>query len=387
MGDLADFTGSTPAARKATLDKLAGAFKAAGLDPADLGSVERIRFYEGFYKDTEGEAHTVPQVSFQINPTWHTGPAWPVVQPAAPVKVTPTTGKRSTVKGWHKAVILPDPQIGYRVYADGTLDPFHDDAALDVAHQVLRDIRPDVVVNLGDFLDFPAFSRFEQEPAFVLSTQPAIDAAHVELARQRADAPEAEIHLLEGNHDRRLQTAIVKNAMAAFGLRQANTPDGWPVLSPPHLLRLDELGVTYHDGYPANEYWINDNLVAIHGAKVNSAGSTAMRYIEDERVSVLFGHVHRIERIHRTRRTRDGRRETLAASPGCLSRVDGAVPSVKSSTDVFGRPLQTWENWQQGIAVVTFQEGDGLFHLEQVPIIDGRAIYRDTLYESRVGSE
>jgi len=118
--------------------------------------------------------------------------------------------------------------------------------------------------------------------------------------------------------------------------------------------------------------------------KVNSAGSTAMRYIEDERVSILFGHVHRIERIHRTRRTRDGRKETLAASPGCLSRVDGGVPSVKSSTDAFGRPLQTWENWQQGIAVVTFQEGDGLFHLEQIPILEGRAVYRDKFYEAEL---
>jgi hypothetical protein len=386
MGDLDAFAANTPAARKATLEKLAAAMKTAGLDPADLGSVDRIKFYEGFHKDDQGDTHTVPMVSFQVNPSWADGPAWPVVQPAKPTTVRPATTKRTTLKGWHKAVILPDPQIGFRCYDDGTRDPFHDYAALDVAHQLLNHIRPDVVVNLGDFLDLPAFSRFTIERSFISSTQPAVDAAHHELAEQKANAPEAEVHLLEGNHDRRLENHVVKNAVAAFGLRQANAPESWPTMSVPHLLRLDELGVTYHGGYPANEYWINDNLVAIHGAKVNSAGSTAMRYIEDERVSILFGHVHRIERIHRTRRTREGRRETLAASPGCLSRVDGAVPSVKSSTDAFGRPLVTWENWQQGVAVVTFQEGDGLFSLEQVPILEGRAMYRDHLFESRLST-
>ena len=380
---LSEYVEATPEARKVALAKLAEAFRNAGLDPADLGSIERIRFYEGFYKDGDGNAHTVPQVSFQVNPSWETGPAWPVVQPAAPTVIRPTQAKRKTLKGWHKAVILPDPQIGFRVFDDGTTDPFHSAAALDVAHQIIRDIRPDLIVNLGDFVDFPAFSRFEIEPSFLLSTQPSIDAAHAELARQRADAPEAEIVLLEGNHDRRLQKAITKNAVAAFGLRRGNAPESWPVLSIQNLLRLDELGVDYRDGYPANEYWINDNLVAIHGVKVNSAGSTALRYIEDERVSVLFGHIHRIERIHRTRRTREGRKESVAASFGCLSRVDGAVPSVKSSTDAFGRPLQTWENWQNGLGIVTFQEGDGRFSVEEIPIIDGVAVYRDRVYEAK----
>jgi len=378
MGRIRDASAEVGRDHREVLALLADAIRDAGLDPADLGSVEKVRYYEGMYKDDDGEAHVVPMMALQVNPCWATGPEWPVVQQAAPVTIKPTTAKRPRVDdGWERAVILPDPQIGYRRYEDGTLDPFHDEDAIAVAMQVVRTVRPDRVVVLGDTLDFPEWGKYEQEPAFVGTTQPALDRTHRFLAEIRANAPEAAISMLEGNHDRRLQKSIVKNAMAAFGLRQAETPAGWPVMSVQHLLRLDELGVTYHDGYPAAECWINDNLVAIHGHKVNSSGSTASRVIDDERVSVIYGHIHRIELLHKTRRVREGRRQNFAACPGSLCRVDGAVPSVKGSTDAFGRPVQTWENWQQGLGVVTYEPGDGRFSWEQIAIHDGWAMWRD----------
>lgn len=247
-----------------------------------------------------------------------------------------------------------------------------------VALDVIRQVRPHRIVNLGDTLDFPEWGTYEQEAAFSFTTQPTIDRAHRWLVEQQAAAgPQLEHHqLIEGNHDRRLEKAIRRNAMAAFGLRRANEPDSWPVMSVPNLLRLDELAVEYVGGYPAGIAWVNDNLACIHGHKVRSAGSTAAAVIDDERVSVIFGHVHRIELQHKTRRTRAGAKQSFAATPGCLSRIDGAVPSVKSSTDPLGRPLMSWENWQQGLAVVEYEPGDGRFHLEIVPIIDGTARYR-----------
>src|SRR5690606_2827979 len=106
---------------------------------------------------------------------------------------------------------------------------------------------------------------------------------HRYLCDIKANAPEAEIDELEGNHDARLRRMVARNAMAALRLRRADEPAGWPVMSIPHLTHMDELGVRYHDGYPASEVWVNDNLVCFHGVKVNSAGSTAARVIEDER--------------------------------------------------------------------------------------------------------
>jgi len=164
--------------------------------------------------------------------------------------------------------------------------------------------------------------------------------------------------------------------MSAFGIRKANAPETWPVLSVPYLLRLDELGVEYIGGYPAGIYWLNDRLACIHGSKVRSSGSTAALVVDDERVSTIFGHVHRIELAYKTRRVRAGARTSLAASPGTLARIDGAVPSTKGSTDPLGRPVPAVENWQQGVGVVTYEDGDRPFALELVPIFDGQVTFR-----------
>lgn len=371
------------------LGRIADLLESSGIDLDEVGSIDKVRV--GEYTTTvkvrnEDGTDEVQQVtnradSLVITPSWETGPAWPVVQPAPPVKVAAPKTKRTVLKGWHTAVILPDPQIGFRRDIETLeLDPFHDERAMNIALQVLADVRPDVVVNLGDFMDFAVFGSFDQEPGFVLTTQPAIDRGSLFLAEQRAAAPEAEITLLEGNHDRRLQKWITKNAKEAFGLKRANDPEGWPLLSVPTLLRLDELGVQYIEGYPAGEFWLNENLVCIHGHKVNSTGSTASRVIGDERVSVIFGHVHRIETTYKTRRVYEGAKHAFAHTPGCLARTDGAVPSTKGSTDLMGRAVPTVEDWQQGVSIVRFQEGNGKFSLTSIPIFDGWAAWGDKEY-------
>jgi hypothetical protein len=182
-----------------------------------------------------------------------------------------------------------------------------------------------------------------------------------------------------GNHE--LPRWIIANAKAAFGLKQANSaPTDWPVMSVPHLLRLDEIGVEYIPGYPAGVLWINERLACIHGHKAKSNGSTAAAVIADERMSVLFGHVHRLELQHRTKRVYGGSRTHLAACIGCLSRTDGSVPSTRGAIDPMGRPVPAVEDWQQGFAVVTYKPGDSPFHVELVPIHDGEALFRGRLF-------
>lgn len=376
--------------RKKVTNKIADLIEASGIDVEDIGRIERIRLntYQALTKDEEGVAHIhdLEAASVVLSPKWAEGPAWPVVDQAKPRMVPPVVPKPRRSKKWKTAVILPDPQIGFRRFEDGGFDPFHDDVAMKTALKIMTSLEADGgvdnVVNLGDFVDFPMFSKYVQEPAFALTTQMGLDRAHLFLAEQRTACPTATNVVIEGNHDRRLQNAIVQNAANAFGIKAANTPESWPVLSLPYLLRFDELDVDYVAGYPAGEYWINDRLVAIHGRKVKSGGSTAAAVVKDETVSQLFGHIHRIELQHRTVRHRSGPTRLLAATPGCLCRVDGAVPSMKGSTDLNGRSVSSYEDWQQGIAVVNYIEGDGDFHLELVHITDGNAMFRGQLFSS-----
>lgn len=387
----AEENGPTRKLRPDVVGKIADLIERSGIDIDDVGRLDKVVVgdYQAITKDADGEAqiHNLEKSHIILTPKWEMGPEWPVIQRAQPTTIKPpkAPAKKSKAKtGWKTAVILPDPQIGYRRLSDG-LDPFHDEAAMNVAIQILaaheRDSGVDVVVNLGDFLDLQQQGKYLQEASFALTTQPAIDRGHRFLAEQRAAAPNAELVLIEGNHDRRMQNFVTINAQAAFGLKRANVPDSWPVMSLPYLLRCDELDVKYIDAWPAGEYWLNDKIRCIHGNKVRSGGSTANAQVKDNpHISTIFGHVHRIEAHYKTVHDRSGPIRSLALSPGCLCRVDGAVPSVNGATGVDGIPATHWEDWQQGVSVVRYNDTE--FFVETYQIVDGRSIVGGQLFEA-----
>jgi predicted phosphodiesterase len=306
-------------------------------------------------------------------------PAWPVIEPGPLHRLPAVTAKVSKVSGWQSAVILPDIQIGfYRIGID--LEPIHDEAALSVALAIVKAQKPDLIVLVGDNLDLAELSKYRLSPAYQLTTQATIDRGALFAAQLRAVAPAARIVWIEGNHEARLPNHILDNARAAFGLKVGNRPESWPVLSVPTLCRFDEYGIEYLAGYPASKFWINDKLRVIHGHKVRSGGSTAHGYLATEKVSTIFGHVHRREYGARIREDHDGLKEIMAASPGCLCRIDGVVPSTKGGMDLDGRPVPTAEDWQQGVAIVHFEPGDGRFTYENVAIHDGWAMFNGREY-------
>ena len=94
---------------------------------------------------------------------------------------------------------------------------------------------------------------------------------------------------------------IIKNSIHAYGIKKANEPTTESVMSVPFLLGLEALQVEWIGNYPQGEYWINDNLVCEHGYKVGAkSGQSVMKYLDDARCSVMFGHTHRMESAHKT---------------------------------------------------------------------------------------
>ena len=309
-------------------------------------------------------------------------PLWPVIKQGPTVRLPTRTTRPAKIDGFATAVILPDMQIGFYRDMHGVLQPTHDEQALNVALAITRHINPDHVILLGDNLDLPELGKYRFSPAFGSTTQAAIDRATMLAAQVRDAAPFARCRWLEGNHEARLTNYMLDNAKDAFGLRRgAPTPELWPVLSVPYLCRFDQVGMEYVDGYPAGVLWLNDRLKCIHGTKAKSNGSTAHAYLNDT-VSVLYGHIHRREWAERTRDTRNGPATIMAASPGCLAKTTGAVPSTRGAVDLDGRPLPVVEDWQQGVGVVRFETGGGnRFFYEQVPIIAGEALYHNRLFK------
>jgi len=302
------------------------------------------------------------------------GPEWPIIQAAAPVNVTIKHRPAKPIRGMRLALKGADTQIGYRQLPDGTLDPFHDDAAMAVFIKAALTLQPDKVQILGDFLDLASQGRFAQEAAFAQTTQPAIDTGYKFLATLRAACPDAAIVVIEGNHDKRMQNFIETNAVAAFGLKRAGLPESWPVMSLPYLLRLDELNIQYVDAYPAATDWDNDTTRNIHGTKANSRGSTTSQYVfELPHLNTWAGHTHRVEiTYHSVMGARGEAVESYSANPGCLCRVDGAVPSVNGAIGADGSPARIVENWQQGFGLAYYNDTESWPHVYRIR--DGRAL-------------
>ena len=76
---------------------------------------------------------------------------------------------------------------------------------------------------------------------------------------------------IAGNHEDRLRNAVLDNPRAAFGVTRAKyEPDekDHAVLSLPHLLRLDELGIDFVGGQSEYQHYrhkLADTLAVRHG--------------------------------------------------------------------------------------------------------------------------
>lgn len=341
------------------------------------GALSSARFsdYEMGYKDNEGVAQTHPLHASRFEVKFNAEPEWVPVNRVESVRLPRREQKEAdALRTSKRAVILSDLQI-----------PYADEKAVQVALEILRDAKPDKVVLVGDMLDLSAWSKYIQRPEWATATQDAINKAHLLLQQIRKMAPTAEISVLEGNHDARMEKYALNNAQAAFGLKRADQPDGWPVLSVPYLTAMDTLDIEYLSGYPANRLWINQNLQVRHG-NIARKGNTAVAVAQEERISTIFGHIHRVETQMLTHNTYEGGKTIGAWSIGCLCDIMGSVPSVKGGVDLSGRPVPNAENWQNGLAVVDYEDGDGAFNVQPVYINSFQnysAIVNGKKYESR----
>lgn len=296
----------------------------------------------------------------------------PVVSPVSLRISTPPrkTQKHSQIK---RALILPDPQFGFRKELHtGKLDPFHDRHALDIAVQIATDYEIEQVVWLGDIVDLPDWSdKFVRSPEYYWTTQPAIIEAAWWLGQVRQATPNAKTVMLFGNHDDRLERSVKTHMIQAYDLRPANALAAPPALSIPNLLGLSQLNIDYIADYPNGEFWISPQVRCVHGdvARSNS-GATVSSQIDDAQATMIQGHAHRIESAYKTLYAHNGQRTVSAWSMGCLCRVDGVVPGVKAR-----------QNWQQAIGVVEYTETH--HHVTAVPINHGTALFQGEVYSAR----
>jgi hypothetical protein len=164
-----------PSTRKASLGKIADLLERNGIDADEIGRIQRVSLYQSLTKNDEGDAEIHDLTAIQLSPKWEEGPEWPVIQPGPQVKLPTRKTKPKKDTGWQTAVVLPDIQAGYFRLADDSLEPTHDEVAIDTALAITRDARPDVVVLVGDNLDLPEFGKYLTTHPYQRTTQATIE--------------------------------------------------------------------------------------------------------------------------------------------------------------------------------------------------------------------
>ena len=355
-----------------------------GYDPAEWICVDRkVRTYQGQSKREESDlvfdegriSGTVEKGGVIVVTMFgvyvklvrrHPVPIQPVITPVQSgiVYRAPVQGRRP---GLLREAVFPDPHYGFwKRIRDAHLDPMHDRRALDVAHQIAIAAGVDGVTFLGDDLDMAEWtSVFTKRPEFQWATQPALLESHWHKAQLRMVLPEARMRLLGGNHDeKRLSEAMLNHLPAAYGLQGAGeyVMDAPELLSLPHLLGLDSLGIEYIGGYPDAAVWLNERVALEHG---DNSRLQVGDYV------TICGHYHRREWVSKTRWGATGPVAAESFCPGMLGRLD-RLPGKKQR-----------QNWQQGFALVDYDPTGTAYQITPVPIEDGRAIWNGQLFEGR----
>ena len=235
----------------------------------------------------------------------------------------------------------------------------------------LEETKPAKIVGLGDTLDNPAISRHRDNPAWSASAQECIQSGFNILADYREAAPDAEMDVLLGNHDIRLETELLSRAERMYGLKPAEILDEEqvPALSLQRLLHLDRLHVNLvepplpGDGYEHAQAVISRTLGARHGWLTGDKG--AERTIERLGHSVIVGHTHHQRMTKRTLWDIDRKpRVVVAVEAGCMCQIEGGLGYSVNA------------NWQNGFATAQVWD-DGTFKVDVATWVGGKLYWRD----------
>lgn len=276
-----------------------------------------------------------------------------------------------------KAAIVGDFQI-----------PYHDENAIDVAQQIVRDFAPNVMDYNGDILDLMRLSKF---PGIVndrnewkqadLETELQLGITTLKSFTKEV-SPET-IHFKSGNHCARLERTIATaqpNQQAILTLKKIRN-----IATIENLLELNQLGKNVKFAKWPNGLWLHpsfgpdENVWVEHGNETASkAGYTVSKISEKRAASAIMGHVHRLSLAWRHL---NNDRDRFMIEGGHLSIL--GTPG-EGDDMYFGSPFSVADylDYQQGFSLVTFV--DGKVWPELVRIKNGSALWNGKLYKSRI---
>ena len=323
----------------------------------------RIRTLEGLLKAAKVDAEQWLVTRYKVN-TWEVAskdgdgnpcvtPVWQVkanlepkrladMTPVKPLQVLKREPPKPRRDGIKRALFIPDSQHGFQW------------------QNKFQRLEP-----LQDMVDFAPWStKFPRDPTLKQTTQPTLEELHWQLSQYRLACPRARMVYTAGNHEARLDSAQIQHLDEVVGLRFANDDADEPILHMKRLLALDSLDIEYVGPYDT-DWWLWNRVRIHHGSTVRGGGgNTAAARVKIGDWPEVFGHIHRVELAQRVVFGPGGPRTITAMSPGCLCRIDGAVPGVSKSPD-----------WHHGVGIGYYDEVNDMDHLSVIPIHDGKLVF------------
>lgn len=190
---------------------------------------------------------------------------------------TESSVRRSRRSQTKTVVVIGDYQIGA-----------HDRGFIEKQCEIIRDIKPDMIISTGDELDATSLGRWVRglPGEFETSFQEELDQWYVVAKMLNEAAPQAEKRMCRSNHTDRLAVSLNSRLPGLRDLR---------ALELPTLMRLDELGWIYDNPkgsatefLPGVTYSHGDEWSITSKGQANKAGEM----IKERGTHVVFGHSH-----------------------------------------------------------------------------------------------
>jgi predicted phosphodiesterase len=160
--------------------------------------------------------------------------------------------------------------------------PYHHRPSWDLMIRTGKRWKPDVIVQMGDFLDMYPTSTYSKR-----ADRPLLIDGEIETGNKLLDQLDSlgakEKYMILGNHDARLAKYIEKNAQALTNLVKVEDllqlkSRGWGVTQFGDYLKLGKLYMTHEDG---------------------AVGRNAhMKALDNYQANIAIGHVHRLASIY-----------------------------------------------------------------------------------------
>lgn len=214
--------------------------------------------------------------------------------------------------------------------------PYHDVSALTKAVEAAKKSNPDVVILLGDIMDFHRISRYPNDEG-TLSFADEIKVGVELLHYMRESFPNSEFYYIEGNHEVRLAHYIQRNAAELQGLESLDLS---------FLLQLSTLEIPFiqmgfiHCG----------DMTFLHGHELPGIGGVnpSRKLFTKMKKSAMCGHLHRPESFY----TRDGAGKLLQCH--VVGHLGDPHPRYWMRNE-----------WQHGYAIVEVSKG-GVVRVDNV---------------------